>query len=852
MIRITSLELNNFQRHKHFRHEFDGSNVLMLTGENGEGKTVIQTAIKFALRGMVFSVDKKAPQGRCVRLPAKSASVIMEFMVDGTRPAKITRGITAGGKNSRCLEFEGKTYTSDADVDEQMTKMLGADLKAIDNLVFIPQGTLDTLFVGTPSERQDLWAKLTAVSGNEKVASIVDSAAKRLGSNVADFTVALQLAKDRIGQQEAVAATAEAALVDLPNGENLQALADYVGQMSLAMDRRENAQDSVTRLKDAVGLVDEGTFSDAEVAAERAGIDASNALIVELTTAKSTQAQLRESLAAKELGLKNAQVLAAALAVQAEAQAALDSIEAQKPKDVSSQYAQVDLLQVAGSTQRLVDTQAELTALATTIPGLQAEENSTAEAGAVASDLKVKAGERCAQLLNEGINHAKLLAALSSASAGCCPACGQAVSGDVGDHVRDLVAKNKAEAAEAAAEFNQALEAHNKAAAAHAWASKVWNQATSQAATLAASAKKLEEFLARMPSVEDAAALIKEHQERLAVSSAWAANRNSASAALTAASRAADAAALPDLPELSVASAEVASLRLVVSMLPSNATHDAKIAHAREELNNKAAHLREMLAKIESIRAVKQQYATAVETVEREHALLNALAADAADDIKVFLASVGVVTRNSLATLQEKLAQDLEQWRAATSDASSSRKVLESFRTSVDEIEAKIEAQKQKVDLIADLKLLSDVFSSSGAQADYLAYEFGRLAVDVQDYLAEIGAAFTVMPSETSPLAFEFLKLGEPDATWLHQSQFSGGQRVTLALGIIHTCHRLFIPSVGILCLDEPSLHLSTSAKEQLAAWIRGVEASGDLQLVVCDHEPAVVAAAGTVIEFPL
>lgn len=847
MIKIKSIELRNFLKHKHFKKEFGDGMVTMLTGENGCGKTSIMSAISFAFRGVVPSVDKKTPQGRVVHRPAKSASVIMEFTVDG-RPAKITRTVTASGKGGRTLEWDGREITSDAEVDKTMTELLGADLKSVENLVFIPQGALDGLFSGTFTERTDMWARLTSIYGYDKIAGIVDQAAKRLAGGITDYTVTLQMAKDTAAQKEEVLAAAVEAMNQLPDYDVISASVLQLNRLSGTLAAIENAKADRDVFLSALGNAQkQACMSDNEIASHRADIDAAVARQSSVTAEKSKAVEAVAALKAAEDKLSAASFKKSAADRKIQAEAEVAAVEDSKPGDSGIVYTQAELSRVSDLMKQKADLTSSVSARSLMLPMLSKIAD---DAEAAAATLEKDFADTSADLsvrLKDVQETRNLLQLLKDNTDTCCPACGQTVGAGVGEYLdRQLAART--------ASLEEVRKLHGEREAAFAAAMDVAKSKRKTAADETANVnsvkrmlENVEAALKNLPSEAEAAELIKILNSHAAKAAEWEERRRSASAELAKANvMLAQFSGVPDEAEaandLAVAKANLAAI--------DQRDFDAELRSIESEV----LRLREVVAEANRATAVlslnKTNYEAACSKLAAEEKNLKDLADNATDDVKISIAIRGVMTAESLNAAAVEMTQMLDRCREARVVAEAAERVLATSRDTIAEVERKIEAQRKKNDLLDDLKLLSAAFANGGASKDYLDYEFARAAVRVQDYLAETGAAFTVAPSEDSPLEFDFMILGDPDASWLPQSQLSGGQRVTLALGIIHACHQLFIPSVGLMCLDEPSLHLSTSAKEQLAEWVRSVEQTGDIQLIVCDHAPEVVAAAGDIVEF--
>ena len=85
----------------------------------------------------------------------------------------------------------------------------------------------------------------------------------------------------------------------------------------------------------------------------------------------------------------------------------------------------------------------------------------------------------------------------------------------------------------------------------------------------------------------------------------------------------------------------------------------------------------------------------------------------------------------------------------------------------------------------------------------------------------------------------------------MDQCKLSGGQRVRASVAFLLAVQSLVIPDVGLLMLDEPSMHLDQESQENLRDLISNLAESlrrEEKQLVVVDHCPVLMPAFRRVI----
>lgn len=148
--------------------------------------------------------------------------------------------------------------------------------------------------------------------------------------------------------------------------------------------------------------------------------------------------------------------------------------------------------------------------------------------------------------------------------------------------------------------------------------------------------------------------------------------------------------------------------------------------------------------------------------------------------------------------------------------------------------------------LVADLVKLKEMLSDDGVPMKVVAHHFRNLSVLTRQTLAEMGSNFTVFPDPENPIGFCFERTDGAMGGRMPMSKLSGGQKVRLCLAFLIAAQKLLVPEVGLLFLDEPSLHLDEESKESLAELLQSMagrlQSSGH-QVWVVDHAPAIAGA---------
>jgi exonuclease SbcC len=162
------------------------------------------------------------------------------------------------------------------------------------------------------------------------------------------------------------------------------------------------------------------------------------------------------------------------------------------------------------------------------------------------------------------------------------------------------------------------------------------------------------------------------------------------------------------------------------------------------------------------------------------------------------------------------------------------------------DVEARVAKEQFKKDLAKQLDLLSNTFSRKGLPLKYVNYRFAQLAELTAANLSTLGANFTVIPDDEKSVSFKFKRLDSAEEFYMGQEKLSGGQRVRLTVAFLLAVQQLIIPDVGLLILDEPSVHLDQEGTESLAEMLASMGEQlhdSEAQVIVCDHNTALEPA---------
>lgn len=264
---ITALTLTNFRRHEHTELRFDeDSQLFLIAGQNGAGKTTILEAITFALYGVGRHGGRKL--NNLIRRGAEleGMQVEMEFYVGGTkyfvqrrRTPKQTTAVLFGNDQALAQGTEGVTT--------EIEKIMGCDATGFKLAAVAQQKELDALADLQPAKRAAMLARLLRLDAISR---------------------AQRLARDKFNTEKKV--------VDaLGSPGNATELADAVEG---AASRRDNAKSALDDSASAIAQLNAQLTASASVEAawHKAMTDIANAEGV-LTSTRADEDRLRKELA---------------------------------------------------------------------------------------------------------------------------------------------------------------------------------------------------------------------------------------------------------------------------------------------------------------------------------------------------------------------------------------------------------------------------------------------------------------------------------------------------------------------------------------------------------------------------
>jgi exonuclease SbcC len=198
------------------------------------------------------------------------------------------------------------------------------------------------------------------------------------------------------------------------------------------------------------------------------------------------------------------------------------------------------------------------------------------------------------------------------------------------------------------------------------------------------------------------------------------------------------------------------------------------------------------------------------------------------------------------------IALDFSDRKAEYQELQASKRALTArlvaLAKEVADYEDKVRKGEKKISFIAGLERLSAKLDEIPKL--YIRRQFEYITDAVSDILASLDTTYEIRPSATVPLTFDF-RMMKPNSVWLPQDYLSGGQKVRLSLAFLIAVQRTLLPNIGLLVLDEPSLHLDDESKRQLSELLGKLSETlfaGNSQIIVCDHDKKVLENCGNIL----
>ena len=154
--------------------DFEESDLFVLTGPTGAGKSSVIDAITFALYGSIPRLDDRRAVAPVVSKGMVQARVRLDFSVGEKRYTAVrvarVRGKGATTPEARLEDAAGNAMAGNArDLSVRVEEVLGLSFDYFIKSVVLPQGDFAELLHETPSKRQDLLVRLLGTELYERI-----------------------------------------------------------------------------------------------------------------------------------------------------------------------------------------------------------------------------------------------------------------------------------------------------------------------------------------------------------------------------------------------------------------------------------------------------------------------------------------------------------------------------------------------------------------------------------------------------------------------------------------------------------------------------------------------------------
>lgn len=834
-MRILGGTIKNIGRFEHFEFKLSGP-ISGIMGPNGKGKSTLMRCLAFGFTGELRMSNKQERAESFVRFwghPEKGAangSVEINFEHEG-ETGTIFRQI---GKSPKVwmewAEHRGKNkITSAGGVDKVLKDIIGADKKAINEAVFIKQSELDALLFGDQASREEMFVKVLLVSHLEKVSKSAETKAIILQKEIVDNTQVL----DNLRSQQREIDERLTDLVKNPvpdNSSQLSILRTWVQQLDV-YDRSTAEAESIW------GQITQRTESTKTQLASMGLVDYPDlpSLIVslqeDLKKAESQKTSATEKYRDLSVRIEAKKRHDSLLQEEARLRPVVESLKKEMADiEASPEYQHHGFLDKLRADINTHSRRAFITAeqsrlysiLGTLTDEAQKNSEEMQRLGPLVEEAAVQLEPLREQMIQKrtAVDFARSLHKLCGSQ---CPTCHTTVDQDmISRHTGNA---SEAELASLVSQFNAAQKKLDDLRNEFRRASEVCSGSNKTLAAHRENLSRLEtelnELTLHYPTLDNAGC-----QSRIPGIEANinAFNRVSHQLAIQE----------PALKKV-VDQLAVISVEGFEGLETAHATAADEFSRHTQNVNQISNQLTLASSGQQALGDLAGRNIAAKETAERARLSMLQQEASFGPATKLAISNSGNDFRSALRLMES----DQNSYQEYLGTKAAVQQQLDGIIRRITDLENIDRVNDGKRALIRDLELIKNAFSRKAIPMSYVRDRFAQLADLTRQNLSMFESNFTVEAHEETPVTFTFTRLDDDSGYVMDQEKLSGGQRVRLSICFLKAVQQLIIPNIGLLSLDEPSVHLDDSSVEQLRELLetmgRTLQNTG-AQVIVCDH----------------
>lgn len=841
-MRIERLEIENLGPHKHLDLDMDAS-VVGIVGNNGAGKSNILTAIDIALDKNLNKRNKETYIRNFGMEDGATKATIKLWWRKNGKAGHIVCTIQASGIR-RKLTWDGETFTKDAEVTAKIGEIMGVDKAAITNAIFTKQGQLADLINGTPSERQGLFFRLLNLGFLEPRAAELARSIDSIKDSYIDYGPALDEVKASIKE---LTIELEEAKAKLAAYRDTSAMLSNLAALQLA----RTEVDTVSRLIDVHQGVMRKSQSELQSLLAEAGYNSRD----EMAQALQDSYYVANELAAKINQLSqhqrnrkewdywhpilreatnDCQILEQELATSEKVEELTVKLEALRVEharciavEESGKHVEQCLKEKEGASQELI----RLITLRDSEEMVNCRHTiDTCNKSLEPALIQLGDYQRTLSLYNTD----------GSAKMGECPTCGRAIADISEAEIAQLQTSLSNVTAQikqlkeiiAANEKKLQLEVEGPISCAgdrciatdgmYVSAMRQYRQLTSE--TVPRSADIIGEEIA---TVEGKMSRVQELETQLREA------------------------------QMQRATAEKAlSNYLEPGCEPKIVKQDdlEALLKQQKEYSTYRDTLYDFVNRANSIVHSISVYSTALDTEDRPRLET----ANSVLEEKLKLLEADFTEAEMVVILSGEFEEFCESLRNELMWHNTHKKTVETLERSLaakeareTEIWALIGKNSKKMELVKELAEARSLILKTGVPSMYMSDVFKKVVGSVNQLLEQMEANFYVTEDKDTPLTFKFVRVDDSSGYEMPQATLSGGQAIRLALALLVSVQKLVLPEVGLLVLDEPSSHIDADGVQSMASMflrLGEIWENSDMQLIIVDHNPALISSVGKLI----